>query len=53
MDSALKVFIVIAVIAAIGFVGRMVKLFRQSKAIEKTLDYSKMREWEEEEDDWK
>ena len=50
MNDATKVLIVVAVLAAVAFVGRLVQLFRQSKRIEKTLDYSKMKEWEEDED---
>ena len=53
MDTATKVFIAIAALAALGFVGRLIQLFRQSRAIEKTLDYSKMREWEDDDDDWR
>lgn len=49
--SATTVFILIAVFAAVGLVGRIVGLQRQSKRIEKKLDYSKMREWEEDEED--
>ena len=45
-----KILIGIAILAVLGFVGRLVQLFRQSDAIEKTLDYSKMREWEDEDD---
>ena len=33
------------------YVAKLIGLFRQSKAIEKTLDYSKMKEWEDDEDD--
>ncbi|MFK7887910.1 MAG: hypothetical protein AB8G16_13705 [Gammaproteobacteria bacterium] len=49
--SATTVFIIIAVFAALGLAGRLVGLFRQSERIEKKLDYSKMREWEDEEED--
>ena len=49
--SSTTLFIIIGVIAAVGLVGRLVGLFRQSERIEKTLDYSKMREWEDDEED--
>lgn len=50
MDSTTLIFIGIAVFAALGLVGRLVGLFRQSREIEKTLDYSKMVDWEDEDD---
>lgn len=49
--SSTAIFIAIAVFAAVGLVGRLIALQRQSDRIEKTLDYSKMREWEDEEED--
>jgi hypothetical protein len=49
--SSTLVFVLVAVFAAIAFIGRLVGLFRQSDEIEKTIDYSKMREWEDDEDD--
>ena len=50
--SATHVFILLAIFAVIAFIGRLVNLFRQSREIEKTIDYSKMREWKDDEDDW-
>ena len=50
--SATHVFILLAVFAVIAFIGRLVNLFRQSREVEKTLDYSKMREWKDDDDDW-
>jgi hypothetical protein len=49
--STTVVFIVIAAFAVVAFIGRLVGLFRQSEEIEKTIDYSKMREWEDDEED--
>ena len=50
METTTLIFIGVAVFAALGLVGRLVGLFRQSRQIEKTLDYSKMVEWKEEDD---
>jgi hypothetical protein len=50
--SPTVIFVVVAVFAALALVGRLLTLFRQSKRIEKRLDYSKMKEWEDDEDDW-
>lgn len=47
----ITIFIIVAIVAAISFAGRLVGLFRQSREVEKTLDYSKMQEWEDEDDD--
>lgn len=44
------VFVAVAVFAALGLVARLIGLFRQSRRIEKDLDYSKMVEWEDEDD---
>ncbi|MFK8014379.1 MAG: hypothetical protein AB8G17_02905 [Gammaproteobacteria bacterium] len=49
--SSTTIFILVAVVAAISFAGRLVGLFRKSRDVEKTLDYSKMREWEDDEPD--
>ena len=46
-----KVLIAAGVFALIALIGRLVALFRQSREIEKTLDYSRMRKWEDD-DDW-
>jgi len=35
---------------AVGVVFRVISLTKKSKEIEKTLDYSKMKEWEDEDD---
>ncbi|MEM6640359.1 MAG: hypothetical protein AAF610_10700 [Pseudomonadota bacterium] len=50
MDKTVLVFIAIAVLAALGFVGRLLRLFRESRRIEKTLDYSKMVDWNDDDD---
>lgn len=50
METTTLIFIGVAIFAALGLVGRLVGLFRQSREIEKTLDYSKMVEWEDEDD---
>jgi len=49
--SPTHILIGVAILAALGFVGRLLRLFRQSRAIEKKLDYSKMKEWQDD-DDW-
>ncbi len=49
--STTTIFIIIAVFAAMSFAGRLIGLFRKSREVEKTLDYSKMREWEDDGED--
>ncbi len=47
-------YIVVGLVAffALGVFARVRNLMRISKDIESKLDYSKMKEWEEEDDDW-
>ncbi len=47
-----QILIGVGVLAALALVGRLITLFRQSDRIEKTLDYSKMKKWEDD-DDWR
>ncbi len=48
--SSTTIFIVVAIFFALGLVGKLLGLSRRSKEIEKTLDYSKMKEWEDDEE---
>jgi len=50
MTFAGKMLIAAGVIFLLGVIAKIVRLQQQSKEIEKTLDYSKMKEWEEEDD---
>ena len=47
-------YIVVGLVAffAIGVFARVSKLMKISKEIESKLDYSKMKKWEDEDDDW-
>lgn len=47
MSTELKIILAVVIFAVVAFIGRLVGLFRRSRAIEKTIDYSKMKEWEE------
>lgn len=51
MTKTTLVFIALAVLAVLSLVGRLIKLFRQSRRIEASLDYEKMKKWDDE-DDW-
>ena len=50
--SPTLIFIAVAIFGVLALIGRLLSLFRQSRRIEKKLDYSKMREWQDDEDDW-
>lgn len=50
MDTALLATIVILVLAAALLAAYLVRLFRRSRELEKRIDYSKMKEWKDE--DW-
>lgn len=50
--TPVQILIAVGILALLGLVGRLLALFRQSREIEKTLDYSRMRKWEEDDDDW-
>ena len=47
MTLTAKLVLGAIVFFAVGVVARIVQLQRRSREIEKTLDYSKMTEWEE------
>lgn len=48
MDIGLIIVIVILVLAVSLLAGYMRRLFRRSRELEKEIDYSKMREWKDE-----
>ncbi len=50
MTWATKLLIAAGIIFVLGIVSKIRTLQRRSKEIEKTLDYSKMKEWEDEDD---
>jgi len=50
MALTAKLLIAALVIFVIGVFARIQQLQQRSKDIEKTLDYSKMKEWEDEDD---
>ena len=49
-SRATLIFIALAVVFVLVFASKMLRLFRQSRDVEKTIDYSKMKEWEDEDD---
>lgn len=51
MDPAWLIVIALLLLAAVLLTAYFVRLFRRSREIERTLDYSKMRRWEDEEDE--
>jgi low affinity Fe/Cu permease len=42
--------VAVAIVAVIGYVVVMRVFFRESKELDKQIDYSKMKKWEEEKD---
>lgn len=50
-DISGKAMAAVALLALVYFVVKMLALFAHSKRIEKTLDYDKMQEWEDDDDD--
>ncbi len=51
MSNPIVIIAVILGLAAVLLVAWIVRLQRKSKAIEKTLDYSKMRQWKDDDED--
>jgi hypothetical protein len=51
MSSPLLIIAVILGLAAALLIAWIVRLQRKSREIEKTLDYSKMKEWKDEDED--
>ncbi|NNF17076.1 MAG: hypothetical protein HKN70_10035 [Gammaproteobacteria bacterium] len=50
MTLAAKLLVAGIVFFLIGVVARIVQLQQRSREIEKTLDYSKMKEWDDDEE---
>jgi len=48
MSTTFWVFIVLLILGAVALASYLVRLQRQSRDIERKLDYSKMREWRDE-----
>ena len=42
--------VIVAVVAVLGYVLVMRVFFRESKELDKKIDYSKMKEWKDDED---
>lgn len=51
MSRPILIIVVILGLAAALLITWIVRLQRKSKTIEKTLDYSKMKEWKDDDDD--
>ena len=51
MSHPIVIIVVILGLAAALLIAWIVRLQRKSRAIEKTLDYSKMKEWKDDDDD--
>lgn len=47
MSTELLIFIIIAALCVIAFFSYMYRQIKKSREIDKTIDYSKMREWKE------
>ena len=47
MNTTLWLFLIVAIFAILAFISYMVRLLKKSRQIEKNLDYSKMREWKD------
>ena len=52
MTPTLSLILAIVFIAVIGYVLVMRVFFRESRALDRNIDYGKMREWKDD-DDWK
>lgn len=50
MDTGLLVMIAVLVLAVVLLAAYLVRLFRRSRELEKRIDYSKMKQWDD--DDW-
>ena len=48
MDSTVSTILVLAVVAVLGYLLVMRVFFRESKALDREIDHSKMREWQDE-----
>lgn len=48
MSSTVGTIAIIAVLAVIGYLVVMRVFFRESKQLDKKIDYSKMKEWKDE-----
>lgn len=51
MSNPIVIIFAILGLAAALLIAWIVRLQRKSRAIEKTLDYSKMKEWKDDDDD--
>ncbi|GEM_PF-1749528 len=51
MSNPVLIIVVILGLAAALLIAWIVRLQRKSRELEKTLDYSKMKEWKDDEDD--
>lgn len=50
MNTGLVIVLVVLLLAAVLLTAYLIRLFRRSRDIERKLDYSKMKEWKD--DDW-
>ncbi len=50
MNTGLVIVLVVLLLAAGLLTAYMIRLFRRSREVERKLDYSKMKEWKD--DDW-
>jgi hypothetical protein len=48
MDPTVSTFLILAVVAVLGYLLVMRVFFRDSKSLDKKIDYSKMKEWKDE-----
>ena len=50
MTTTLWVFLAIALLIALGYFVTMRVFFKESKELDKKIDYGKMKEWKDDED---
>lgn len=50
MSSTVWIFIAIAVLVAVFYLITVRVLFKESKQLDKKIDYSKMKQWKDDED---
>jgi low affinity Fe/Cu permease len=48
MTNALWIFLAVAAVLVVGYFVVMRVFFKESKALDKKIDYSKMKEWKDE-----
>ncbi len=50
MNNALWIFLAVAAVIIVGYFVTMRVFFKDSKALDKKIDYAKMKKWKDDED---